>query len=99
MKPQLLALKKYNCGKQITAIEKLIFIGTPTYGTSVSAATPTHSPALPIEIAPTPMLTNGLNSPQSGSLPSASASTIDEDAGSNGGVKTFECPEVVIESV
>jgi mRNA-binding protein PUF3 len=99
MKPQLLMLKKYNYGKQIAAIEKLIFTGPPTYITPSSVMVPT----MPIEInssAPTPMLTNGQNSPQS-SLPSASVSTID-DAAENGkpiGIDGKPCPEVVINGI
>lgn len=31
MKPQLISLKKFNYGKQIAAIEKLIFTGSQTY--------------------------------------------------------------------
>jgi mRNA-binding protein PUF3 len=91
MKPQLISLKKYNYGKQIAAIEKLIFTGPPSYATA---------PAIPIEIA-TPLLTDGQNSPQSSSLPSTSVSTIDEPAEPPkketeelGGEKG--CPEVII---
>jgi mRNA-binding protein PUF3 len=71
MKPQLLMLKKYNYDKQIAAIEKLIFTGTPTYITPSSVTPSTQT--MPIEInssAPTPMLTNGQISPQSSNLPS-----------------------------
>ncbi|RDL35132.1 ARM repeat-containing protein [Venustampulla echinocandica] len=100
MKPQLAQLKKFNYGKQITAIEKLIFTGPPPYPTPSST-----SHTMPIEInssAPTPMLTNGQNSPQSCSLPSASASTIDDPTDSTSSGKTAigmdenTCPEVVI---
>src|ERR1700744_4089850 len=99
MKPQLISLKKYNYGKQIAAIEKLIFTGPPPY---MSVILPTTE-SLPIEIssstAPTPMLTNGQNSPQSSSLPSANVSTIDdpnENTASDKTVNENKCPEVII---
>jgi mRNA-binding protein PUF3 len=101
MKPQLLQLKKYNYGKQIAAIEKLIFTGTQSYMTPSSVLTP-GSQTMPIEIsssAATPMLTNGQNSPQSSSLPSTNVSTIEEPAeipGKVTGVDGKACPEVVI---
>lgn len=103
MKPQLIQLKKYNYGKQIAAIEKLIFLGPqPSY------INPSLMP-MPIEItssAPTPMLTNGQNSPQSSSLPSTSVSTIDDPSDSTSSGKTIvemneknAPPEVVINGV
>jgi len=104
MKPQLLQLKKYNYGKQIAAIEKLIFVGPPTYMTP-SSVLPQTSQTQPIEIssnAPTPMLTNGQNSPQSSSLPSTNVSTIDDPTEST--CKPIEingkaCPAVIINGV
>ena len=84
MKPQLVSLKKYNYGKQIAAIEKLIFTGPHPYTTPPSVLAPSAA-SVPIEIssnAPTPMLTNGQNSPQSSSLPSTSVSTIEESGDS-----------------
>ena len=107
MKPQLISLKKYNYGKQIAAIEKLIFTGPQAYIGSSSVLSPT-SQTLPIEInssAPTPMLTNGQNSPQSSSLPSTNVSTIDDPNESTSSDKTIievnekNCPEVVINGV
>lgn len=94
MKPQLTSLKKFNYGKQIAAIEKLIFAGSPSYpaGPSVGTAAPA---SLPIEIASsaaTPLLTDGQNSPQSSSLPSTNVSTIDDPAEPIG----KPCPEVVV---
>lgn len=84
IKPQLATLKKYNYGKQIAAIEKVIF-GLPTNPgalqspyTSSTAVEP--SKPLPLEIisgAPTPVLTMEQSSPQSSSLPSTNASTVD----------------------
>ncbi|KUJ11746.1 ARM repeat-containing protein [Mollisia scopiformis] len=103
MKPQLLMLKKYNYGKQIAAIEKLIFNGTPAYNITPSSVMPSNH-TMPIEIsssAPTPMLTNGQNSPQSSSLPSTNVSTID-DAPDNSKPLEIDgkpCPEVVINGI
>lgn len=105
MKPQLISLKKYNYGKQIAAIEKLIFTGTQPYMSSVISPT---TQTLPIEIkssAPTPMLTNGQNSPQSSSLPSTNVSTIDDPNESTSSGKTVvalnekNCPEVLINGI
>ncbi len=102
MKPQLLQLKKFNFGKQIAAIEKLIFTGAQPPFITPSSVIPTTTRTMPIEInsnAPTPMLTNGHNSPQSSSLSSTSVSTIDDS--SDPTCKAIEingkpCPEVVI---
>jgi mRNA-binding protein PUF3 len=103
MKPQLIQLKKYNYGKQIAAIEKLIFTGLPPY--NINPAAPTAIQTMPIEItssAPTPMLTNGQNSPQSSSLPSTNVSMIDDPSDSTSSGKTIidahdsVLPEVVI---
>jgi mRNA-binding protein PUF3 len=105
MKPQLLQLKKYNYGKQIAAIEKLIFTGPQPY---IAPSLPTPiSQTMPIEInsnAPTPMLTNGQNSPQSSSLPSTNVSTIDDPTDAPISSKHMDhnekpCPEVIINGV
>jgi mRNA-binding protein PUF3 len=104
MKPQLIQLKKYNYGKQIVAIEKLIFTGPQPYNTSAPVST---TQTMPIEInssAATPMLTNGQNSPQSSSLPSTNVSTIDDPTDSTSGktildINEKSCPEVVINGV
>jgi mRNA-binding protein PUF3 len=106
MKPQLLQLKKYNYGKQIAAIEKLIFTGPQPYITPSSLGTPI-SQTMPIEInsnAPTPMLTNGQNTPQSSSLPSTNVSTIEDPtdgliSGKHTGHNEKRCPEVIINGV
>lgn len=104
MKPQLVSLKRYNYGKQIAAIEKLIFTGPPTYGPTPSTNA-SGAQALPIEIsssAATPLLTNGQNSPQSSSLPSTNVSTIEEPAENASPCKTVTKvkekagPEVVV---
>lgn len=106
MKPQLVQLKKYNYGKQIAAIEKLIYISPDPCINPSELVGPNHT--MPMEInssAPTPMLTNGQNSPQSSSLPSTSVSTIDDPTDSNssgktiGGIPEKTCPEVVINGV
>lgn len=91
IKPQLLALKKYNYSKQITSIEKIIFTGTqPPPASSYGSANDTSnaslrfgevSKTLPLEInssVPTPSLTMEQNSPQSSSLPSTNVSTVDD---------------------
>jgi len=107
MKPQLISLKKYNYGKQIAAIEKLIFTGPHAYTSPASVLVPS-APSVPIEIssnAPTPLLTNGQNSPQSSSVPSTSVSTIDEPADSTSVSRKASVvvekalPEVVINGI
>ena len=107
MKPQLLSLKRYNYGKQIAAIEKLIFGGPPPYTSAPPINAPTAE-TMPIEInssTATPTLTNGQNSPQSSSLPSTNVSTIEEPAENASACKTITeinektCPEVVIKSI
>jgi mRNA-binding protein PUF3 len=87
IKPQLLALKKYNFGKQIAAIEKLIFTGpAPPHGVhsystqngiSTQSSTTKTQPLDINSAVPTPLLTMEQNSPQSSSLPSANVSTVD----------------------
>lgn len=91
MKPQLLILKKYNYGKQIAAIEKLIFTGPqpPTQPSAMAAAmnmSLNHSPhahtapSLDVSFmsaAATPQLTMDTSSPQSSSAPSTDVSTVD----------------------
>jgi len=89
IKPQLNQLRKYNHGKQIAAIEKFIFNGPVAPHRSVPFAPQNRgivslqaTAAMPIDITnssvPTPMLTTEQNSPQSSSLPSTTASTIDD---------------------
>ncbi|EMR85293.1 hypothetical protein ACHAPC_010473 [Botrytis cinerea] len=107
LKPQLLALKKYNYGKQIAAIEKLIYDQDDSQQSYITSSTGPTSGAItqPMDSnssAPTPLLTNGQNSPQSSSIPSANVSTIDDPADSTSSDKTTvainekSCPEVVI---
>ena len=104
MKPQLVSLKRYNYGKQIAAIEKLIFTGPASYAPAPSINAPAGQ-TQPIEIsssAATPLLTNGQNSPQSSSLPSTNVSTIEEPADNASSCKTITeisekaCPELVV---
>lgn len=79
IKPQLIVLKKSNYGKQIAAIEKLIYTAPSSQRASyTSKSTYAHSKSTvcPMDIVDTtPMLTHGQNSPQSSSLPSTRGST------------------------
>lgn len=86
IKPQLFALKKYNFGKQIAAIEKLIFTGPITQtsyaplgsGMIPSSATTNTTPSKANSVAATPSLTTETNSPQSSfTPPSTNASVVD----------------------
>lgn len=110
MKPQLISLKKYNFGKQIAAIEKLIYPEPPNgpsgqgqghHMTPSSMIPPSLTQTMPMSIeigssaAPTPLLTNGQNSPQSSSLPS----DIDVIDSAEKAVDEKVCPEVVINGV
>ncbi|KAG9246362.1 armadillo-type protein [Calycina marina] len=102
MKPQLIALKKYNFGKQIAAIERLVFTGPPAYTTPTLTRAPS-SPSAPVDIssnAPTPLLTNGQNSPQSSSVPSTTEEPIDPPASGQklGEVAEAPLPNVVIDT-
>jgi mRNA-binding protein PUF3 len=103
VRPQLIQLKKYNYGKQLLAIEKLISLG-PQYSAAQSSIITSNNQTMPIEInsnAPTPMLTNGQNSPQSSSLPSTNVSTIDDpaDVGKMLEISSKPCPEVIINGI
>lgn len=91
IKPQLLALKKFNFGKQIAAIEKLIYTGaqaarpqfTPTLdqqSRSVQGPRSSAASTAPIETASssaTPMLTTEQNSPESSSVASTNADAFE----------------------
>jgi mRNA-binding protein PUF3 len=97
-------LKKYNYGKQISAIEKHVFIGALPADTNDA---PPNAPTQPRDITggesktTTPMLTMETSSPQSSSLPSTDVSTVDGPAGrpaKNGGSGEKEA-EVCIEGV
>ncbi len=107
MKPQLIALKKYNYGKQITAIEKLISAGpqsssSPYINNNVAS---TVTQTMPLDInssVPTPMLTMEQNSPESSSLPSTNASTVDgptKPSVTKSAMAEHGMPEVRIETV
>ncbi|KAI9832555.1 MAG: hypothetical protein M1819_004345 [Sarea resinae] len=75
IQPQLALLKKLTYGKQITAIEKLIY-NSSTPPDRSRASTP-HVHRTNISAAPTPPLTGGAQSPQSSSVPSATSSTVE----------------------
>ncbi|KAI9842930.1 MAG: mRNA binding protein puf3 [Thelocarpon superellum] len=69
IKPQLAALKKYTYGKQISAIEKIVYS---------NVSSPPHASPPSVSAAPTPPLsTTEGQSPQSSSIPSTDHSTIE----------------------
>ena len=75
IKAQLALLKRFSYGKQIAAIEKLIYTGPYPQQMSHTGLLP---PAIDTSAAPTPpLLTDAAQSPQSSSLPSTHASSID----------------------
>ncbi|KAM0271930.1 hypothetical protein ACHAQH_008893 [Verticillium albo-atrum] len=84
MKPQFIALKKTSTGRQIAAIDRLIFAASspaPPRPGSNKATSGQNTPALQVDSsAPTPVLTMEPNSPQSSSPPSTNASAVGETA-------------------
>ena len=109
MKPQLAVLKKYNYGKQITAIEKLISTGpsppSTSHNNNIYTAPPNTTQVMPLDLSSsvvTPVLTKGQNSPESSDLPSTNASAVDEPTQSET-IKADDVgrgmPEVRIEAV
>ena len=75
IKPQLALLKRFSYGKQIAAIEKVIY-NNPTPMPHIQNSSP------PTSVAPTPPpLTSDAQSPQSSSLPSTNNSTVDGPVG------------------
>lgn len=106
IKPQLLALKKYNFGKQIAAIEKLIFTGPVppnghSYGPQTSMVPSSVTKTQPLDInsaVPTPLLTMEQNSPRSSSLSSANVSTVDGPTDPKASMEKVT-PEVTIHTV
>lgn len=75
IKPQLASLKKFSYGKQITAIEKLIYTCSPQFDSSQPINVPSQ---LDTSAAPTPpLLTGDAQSPRSSSQPSTNNSTVD----------------------
>lgn len=81
IKPQLALLKRFSYGKQIAAIEKIV------YNNAAPLLQVHNNPALPPPIdtsaAPTPpLLPSDTQSPQSSSLPSTNTSSLDGLAGS-----------------
>ena len=75
IKPQLASLKKFSYGKQITAIEKLIYTCNAPFDPPQPTSPPSH---LDTSAAPTPpLITGDAQSPQSSSVPSTNNSTVD----------------------
>jgi mRNA-binding protein PUF3 len=75
IKPQLAFLKRFSYGKQIAAIEKVVYTNPLTH----PQLQPNASLPAPIDTsaAPTPpLLTGDAQSPQSSSLPSTNASSV-----------------------
>lgn len=76
IKAQLALLKRFSYGKQIAAIEKLIY--TTPFSPQQMSHTSLLPPAIDSSAAPTPpLLTNTAQSPQSSSPPSTHASYVD----------------------
>lgn len=76
IKAQLALLKRFSYGKQIAAIEKLIY--TTPFPPHQIGHTGLLPPAIDTSAAPTPpLLTDAAQSPQSSSLPSTHASSIE----------------------
>ncbi|KAL8791669.1 MAG: hypothetical protein Q9195_005752 [Heterodermia aff. obscurata] len=85
IKPQLALQKRFGSGKNITAIEKVIYSSSPNGPTLHSNNSLTSSMPVPINTsaAPTPPLVLGDgSSPQSSSIPSTTASSIADVAAS-----------------
>ena len=75
IKAQLALLKRFSYGKQIAAIEKLIYTTSFPQHLTHTGQLP---PAIDTSAAPSPpLLTNTAQSPQSSSLPSTHASSYD----------------------
>jgi mRNA-binding protein PUF3 len=76
IKAGLVQLKKFSYGKQVAAIEKIIFDSN----LSLKSSLPSHHSLTELDtsVAPTPpLLTGATQSPQSSSLPSTSNSTVE----------------------
>lgn len=114
VKPHLAALRKFNAGKQLAAIEKLIYVAPSGPQRHVPVVSPfgLHhhtTPALNVTFGdinvsttPTPQLTTEQNSPQSSGMPSTTPSLVDGGCEiSPTGTKSegTPTPEVRIESV
>jgi mRNA-binding protein PUF3 len=76
IKPQLQQLKKFTYGKQITAIEKLIYNNS-------AAPSQTASPPPGSALATPPLLTMDTHSPESSAPPSTNPSTVGEAPGAD----------------
>ncbi|KAI9697964.1 MAG: mRNA binding protein puf3 [Candelina mexicana] len=78
LQQQLALLKKYTYGKQITAIEKVMYSSSAPVNNPHSVIPPISSIAVDTSAATTPPpLTSDAQSPQSSSLPSTNTSTVD----------------------
>ena len=80
VKPQLQLVKRFSYGKQVGAIEKLVY-GHP--GSNLHVQNGPHPPShLDASAAPTPpLVTEDAQSPQSSSVPSTNTSTVDGPIG------------------
>ena len=80
VRPQLQLVKRFSYGKQVGAIEKLVY-GHP--GSNIHNQNSPHPPAnLDTSAAPTPPLViEDAQSPQSSSVPSTNTSTVDGPIG------------------
>ncbi|KAI9813781.1 MAG: mRNA binding protein puf3 [Pycnora praestabilis] len=82
IQPQLVLLKKFSYGKQITAIEKLLYSSTTPPNPSQATTPPPLATDTNMSAATTPpLLTGDAQSPQSSSLPSTNTSTVDGPVG------------------
>jgi len=80
VRPQLQLVKRFSYGKQVGAIEKLVY-GHP--GSNLHISNGPHQPShLDTSAAPTPpLITEDAQSPQSSSVPSTNTSTVDGPIG------------------
>lgn len=96
VKPELQTIKRVSYGKQVGALEKLVY-SAPNNSSSTPVPVPEHaSPPTPFDASavPTPpLLTEDTQSPQSSSLPSTNTSTVD---GPIGDTKTAAMPAPVV---
>jgi len=80
IKPQLQLVKRFSYGKQVGAIEKLVYTMPP--GASHPQNIPTQPAHMDTSAAPTPpLVTEDAQSPQSSSVPSTNTSTVDGPIG------------------
>lgn len=80
IKPQLQLVKRFSYGKQVGAIEKLVYTIPPS--TPHHQHIPTQPAHMDTSAAPTPpLITEDAQSPQSSSVPSTNTSTVDGPIG------------------